>query len=402
MKLAFRLSLVANVALLAAVATLLWREPAATGLTPAKTSVAPSAAGEASLPSAAPSPPASAPSVPAALAQLGQAGVPRDVLVNVLLEDLNRRTNAKLLALQKQYAPKAVPERELRALSRQSTAEQAQSLRAALGEEGYRAWDKEQALHALNRARPPGDELAMSDAEAEQAYRLQKAFDEEYRGLQEAMEDGVADRADAGALQAQAQQKLDRELEKLLGPQRFGQLKGGADPTTEVFRTYGELNPTSAQAHAVVQAEADYRARQAELAQRLTADPAAAATLATELRALNEAQDASLRQIFGAAAYEAVKRQNDPTYQTLRQYADAWQLQDHEVQSVYQALRSLRDQAELARSAASLREAVGQAVNWPELNLTLAQAQQRTESGLQTLLGGERLRRLKQNGLLGP
>ncbi|MEJ1972160.1 MAG: hypothetical protein WDM96_06725 [Lacunisphaera sp.] len=163
------------------------------------------------------------------MAQLEQMGISHEILVNVLLEDHSRRSARRLLELQRQYAPRLVPDSEVRELTRQSDAEQVRELKEAFGEEGYLAWDKQQTLRSLNRARVPGDELAMTPAEADQAYRLQKAFDEEYKGLQEAMESGVADKAEAGALQAQAQQALDRELEKLLGKPRFDELRGNTD-----------------------------------------------------------------------------------------------------------------------------------------------------------------------------
>ena len=390
--------------LLAIVAGLLWRErPAAPVFAdPA----ARSAAGPAGTPprgEAAPEPSRSAAgprTTRAAMAQLEQMGFPRDLLAGVVLEDLNRRTTRRLLELQKKYAPKPVPERELRELARQGNVEQVRELKEALGEPGYLAWDKAQTLRALNRARVPGDELPMTADEAEHAYRLQKAFDDKYQGLQEAMEDGFADRADVGQLQAQAQQDLDRELERLLGKQRFDELRGNADPTTEVYRTYGDLNPTSDQAKAVVLAEADYRARQADLARRLQETPGDPGKVAAELKALGAAQDENLRRIFGAEAYEAVKRQNDPTYQTLQQYAGAWELNDAEVQSVYQALHALHDQTDRTRSAAAMSEAAGHPVNWPETNAAIEQARQQAEAGLLAQIGAERLRRLKQNGLL--
>jgi hypothetical protein len=399
----YRLSLLANIVLGAIVAVMLWRSqlaPSTPAVAPTLPAVArpiaptPAAAAPEPQPAATPAQPTSA------LAQFEQLGVSRDTVVNVLVEDINRRSQQRIVELQKKYAPKSVPEAELRAVARQSTVEQREELKAALGEEGYLAWDKEQALHALNRARPPGDEIAMTPAEAEQAYRLQKAFDEEYQGLQEAMEDGFADRADASQLQAQAQQTLDRELEKLLGAQRFNELRGKSDSTTEVYRRYGDLNPTPDQAKAVAQVEAERRAREAALAQRLNENPGSAGNVAAELKALSDAQDENLRRIFGAEAYDAMKRQNDPTYKTLRQYADAWALQDQEIQSVYETLHAFNDQAERTRSAAELRQAAGQAVNWREINAAIEQARQQTEAGLQNLIGAERLRRLKQNGLL--
>ncbi|MBK9990491.1 MAG: hypothetical protein IPP19_07115 [Verrucomicrobia bacterium] len=401
---AFRISLVTNIVLLGIVAALLWRDRPA-----AQIPIAPSArtAHARSAPSKTDAftkelQPNSAGQklTPIAIAQLEQAGIPRESLVNVLLEDLNRRTTKRVLELQKKYAPKLVPDREMRELSRESDAEQIRELKHAFGEEGYLAWDKEQTLRALNRARVPGDELPMTDDEAEQAYRLQKEFDQKNQDLQMAMEDGVADTADAGTLQAQAQQSLDHELEKLLGKQRFDELRGNTDPTTEVYRTFGDMNPSPGQAKAVVLAEQDYRAREAALAKRLHENPGDAANLTAELKAIRDAQDEKLRQIFGADAYDKMKQQNDPTYKTLKQYAEAWELKDQEIQSVYETIHPFQDQAAQTRSAAEMREAAGQRVNWRDINASIERAQQQAEANLQNLIGSERLRRLKQNGVL--
>ncbi len=240
---ALLLSLGANFLLLGVVGLLLCRErpvsptfsgPTKVLATPATATATPAVA-PAAPPSFTPVPATPTPTglTPAAVAELEQTGIPRDILVSVLLADLNRRWTAQGVALQKKYAPEPVPERELRALSRQSVAEQARELQAALGAEGYHTWDKEQALLTLNRARPPGDALPMNAAEEEQAYRLQKAFDDENRELQEAMEDGAADATDIGKLQAKAQRTLDEGLENLLGKQRFDALRGNGAPLAQ-------------------------------------------------------------------------------------------------------------------------------------------------------------------------
>jgi len=396
---AFRLSIGANIVLLGIIAALLWRDQPA----------APPALPAAALPGTPKTgavakgiqPKSAGPKLtPAAIAQLEQMGVSRDILINVLLEDLNRRSARRLLELQKAYAPKLVPDRELRELSRESDAEQMRELTAAFGEPGYLAWDKEQTLRDLNRARAPGDELPMTAEESEQASRLQKEFDGKNRELQMAMEDGLADKAVVDATLAQAQQALDRGLAQLLGNQRFNELRGNIDPTTAVYRTYGDLNPTPDQAKAVVLAEGDYRAREAALAGQLTENSGDAANVTAELKALNDAQDENLRQIFGAEAYENMKRQNDPTYQTLQQYAGVWGLKDAEIQSVYETIHAFQDQAARARNAAEMSAAAGQPVDWREINAAIEQARRQTEAGLQNLIGGDRLWRLEQNGVV--
>lgn len=401
---ALRLSLGANAALLTVVAWLLWRDrPPAAQLSPPP---APPAAAQSATSGADASSRESRPKpsdgglTRPAIAQLERMGIARDTLINVLLETVNHHSTAQILALQKRYAPEPVPDREMRELARAFDAERIRAIKAAFGDDGYRAWDKDQKLRELNGARPPGDTLVMTDAEAEQAYRLQKEFDDKSRELQGMMEDGSADRADVGALQAQAQQNLDRELEQLLGPGRFNELRGNADPAKEVYQTYGALNPTPVQATAVLQAEQDHRDREAALAKRLSATPEDPAKVTAELKAISDAQDEKLRQVFGAEAYDRIKQQNDPAYQTLEKYASAWQLDSTQVQSVYATLHAFQDQAGLVRDAAQMREAAGQHVDWHAIDAAIEQARQQAMAGLQNVVGDERLWRLKQNGVL--
>lgn len=401
---AFRISAAANIILMGVVVMLLWRDQPSASTTTAP--LAQPSSGQAKRPKrdAMVKPvqlkPAGSTLTPAAVAQLEQSGISRDILVNVLIEDLNRRSTKRILDLQKKYAPKLVPDQVMRELSRQNDVEQIRELKAAFGENGYLAWDKEQTLRQLNRARVPGDELPMSAEEAEQAYRLQKDFDERSRELQIMMEDGTADKADVGTLQARAQQALDRQLEKLLGPERFAALRSNIDPTTEAYRTYGDLNPTPDQAKAVVLTEQDYRAREATLARQLNEDPADAAKVTAALTALRDAREEELRQIFGAEAYDTMKRQSDPTYQALQHYAGAWNLNDSEVQQVYDRVHAFQEQADRLRSAGQLSEQAGQTVDWKAVNALIDQARQQTEIGLQNTIGPDRLSRLRQNGLL--
>lgn len=403
---AFRISIGVNIVLAGAVAALLWRDraPAPASSPSAATdrpvvvqTVAPKTA--ATVQAVAPNPDGSGLN-PTAVAQLERMGVSRDTLIAVVIERLNQRATKREVELQKKYAPKVVPDKELREFARQCDTDRIAALKEAFGEEGYHAWDKEQTLRELNSARPPGDALQMTADEAEQAYRLQKDFDEKAKVMQRMVEDGSADRADIGTLQAQAQQALNDQLEKLLGKERYAELRGDADPTTQVYRDYGDLNPTPTQAKAVLQADAAYHDQQAALSRQLGANAAGAADVAAQLKAIQDAHDQSLRDIFGAEAYDQMKQQSDPTYRSLKQYAGTWELDDQQVQSVYASLHAFQDQADRMRNAAEMSQTAGQPVNWQAVNAAIEQARQQTEASLQTQIGNERLYRLEQNGLL--
>lgn len=329
------------------------------------------------------------------MAQLERAGVSRNILTKALVEDFSLRWDKRILEMERQYAPRQMPERERVEIGRLRDAEQIRELKEVLGEEGYRTWDKEQTLRGLNSS-----DLPMAAEETEQAYRLQKEFNLKHKEAQMAMEDGFADTADASALQMRAQEELDRELEKLFGKQRLDKMRGFADTNPDANSKYAELNPTSVQARAAVRAEEDFQAREAVLAKRLKENPEAAANAVTELKVLEDAREENLRQIFGAGVYDTMKQQSDPTYKILKQYAEAWELKDHDIQSVYESLHAYQDQAERMRKAATLRESAGQAVNWHEISSAIEQVQQQTEASLQNIIGSERLRRLKLNGIL--
>jgi hypothetical protein len=401
MNVPFRLSLASNLLLAGAVVFLLWREPSPPGTPPGPAARAPVAPIESPVQASAEA------GEPARSAGAAQASVPaassptpaisRDILVSALREDFNRRWDRRFAELEKQHAPRPVPPRAYIELGRLRDAEQIRELKAALGEAGYQAWHREETLRTVNSAG-----LELHPHEAEHAYRLQHEFDEEHRLLQMAMEDGLADPADVATLQTQAMEARDRALAKLLGPQRYQEMRGLAPPMAEIHWRYGDLNPTPAQAHAALQADEDYRAREAALSRRLGENPGAATTITLELKALNDAREENLRRIFGAAAYDDLKRKNDSTFQMLRQYAGAWALRENEIQSVYQTLASFHDEANRTRSAAALREAAGQPVDWRATHAAIERARHQAEAGLQSVIGADRLQRLKRNGLLTP
>jgi hypothetical protein len=177
-------------------------------------------------------------------------------------------------------------------------------------------------------------------------------------------------------------------------------MRGITDPVTDVFQAYSDLNPTPEQAQAVVQADEDYRAAEAALARRLQDHPGEETDVIAELQAMQQAREEQLRRTFGSEAYNASKGRADSTYKRLQQFAVAWELQEQEIPRVAETLRAFHDDTERRRAAAAMREAAGQRVDWHEVNAGIEQARQQTEAGLQNLIGGRRLSRLKQNGLL--
>ncbi len=332
---------------------------------------------------------------PETLARLEQSGISRHLLVDVWREDYRRKGNKRAAQLEARYAPNQPPQREYLALQRQQEDEQIRELKDLLGEEGYLAWDKEETLRKLNF-----EEVPMNPAEAGQAYRLQKQLDEKLRTLQMGMEDGDADIADMGTLQMQAQESFEKELEKLLGHERYNQLKGYTFPLVEGHMELNELSPSPEQVDALKGADSEYRTKEAALSRRLRDKPADAVAIAAELQALKDTREESFRKALGADAYVQFKLEHDTTYQTLKQYAGAWNLKESDIAPVYEKLRTFQDNVDGLRQAAQMSELAGESADWKTINSAIDQARQQTEASLQDLIGGEPLRRLTRNGLL--
>lgn len=332
---------------------------------------------------------------PDVVADLMRRGISREALVIALREQSNRQWDQELLELERRQAPRPLSERDYHQFARRREAAQDAEIRAALGEEGYREWDRMVTLRALN----PSD-LPLAPREADQAYRLQKEYELQHRELTRAQEDGLADPADVAALQAQAQATRDRQLEELLGKTRAEALRGSAEATADAHARFGDEGALSGQAIAAARVDADFRARESALGERSRDAAVDVSTIASEMQAIEADREQELRRIFGAAAYDEQQREKDATFRAVRQYAAAWELGEREVGAVYERLRALRSRTGSLRAAAAMREAAGQAVDWPALNTLLVAEGGRAESDLVALIGPERTKRLKQNGLL--
>jgi len=396
MSLEYRLSILANLALLGA-AVLLIREGnrAAShiaGVTAPPTRSAPSKLPVASRPTAA------RPEETAdVFARLEKAGVSRIVLADIMRNDHRRRWGKRVRELENRFAPKQPPQREYVTLRRLEEEDEDRELKQTLGEEGYAAWDKEQTLRKVNF-----EEVPMKPEESDRVYQLDKQLDDKLREMRLAMEYGDADVADMSTLQMKAQDEYEKALENLLGKERYDKLKGYSFPVVEGHAEFNELNPSPDQVSALQSAVSGYQAAEAELSKRIADKPMDAAAIAAELKTMNEAQEQSMRKAIGADAYEALRREHDETYQALTQYAQAWHLQDNEIEPVYQKLKAYEDNVEWLRKAAQMTELAGQTADWSAVKATIERSRQATQSELEALVGPDRARAIARNGLLSP
>lgn len=332
---------------------------------------------------------------PDAVGHLERMGISREVIAKLVLGEFHRQWDQRFIDLERRYAPRSVPDWEYVVLERERGDLEARALEGALGKERYASWDRARTMRLLNTGG-----VALDSDELFAAYDLQKAFEKEHRELQRSMDDGLVDRADASALQAFALEERDRQLMELLGEETFRKMRGMVDPLERLYQEFGDMEPTNSQVEEALEVENGYKDLQSELEVKVSGSLSGTSEVAQELERMALFREGRLREIFGEAAYESSEREKDPMFKTLVQYADAWELSDHEVRSVYVELDAFHDKVGRFREAAGIRQAAGQEVDWRQLEGVVEGDRQKIEARLEDLIGTDRFSRLKRNGLL--
>lgn len=154
------------------------------------------------------------------LQQLRGAGVPNNVLAGLVVADFELRWQKQLREFEQRYQAGAADDYERARFEARRDDEQEKELRTALGDEGFRQWDKGNQLRDLDL-----DKLQLSSSETEALYQLRKDRARKDRALTEALRNGEIDEADHNEQQSAAQQEYDQRFKLLLGDERYQALQ---------------------------------------------------------------------------------------------------------------------------------------------------------------------------------
>lgn len=214
-------------------------------------------------------------------------------------------------------------------------------MRAALGEEGFRAWDEENMRREIDRGNVP-----LSPTETAASYNLWKDLQRRQLDLREARLKGTMDESEVSAALAKATSDYAAQMQNLLGAERYAQAQRPAETPLETNGRDG-------------------------LAQ---ANPAAA----------------------------PIQKEPDSSYAKMKQHEELWGLDDHTVDSVYGDLAYYQKTVADYQSQARAMEAQGQSVDWNAVNQNLKQFAAQTQQSLRDYLGADRYARLQRNGVFSP
>jgi hypothetical protein len=327
---------------------------------------------------------------------LRNAGVRNPVLARIVMADFEERWELRRRELQRQLAAGDVDGDALARFEQQHDAEEESELRAVLGDDGFRQWDKTRLLRDFDVSG-----ILLSAQESDSVYDLKRDFARRQHELIESRGNGELDEDDFNDRRAELQGLYDQQLKSALGEDRYAMLHDSVGDAQAVLRrSLKGINANDTQVAAILDAEHQWTDRRAEFERSLKDHPLTPEEYDVQSRTLDAARDEQYQRLLGADGFHQFQKNQDSRYQLMRRYASAWNLTDGDIDHVYSMLREFEKNSGVYKSTAQQVQQGGQSVDWPGVTQNLQQFTQQTEQAFRAYLGDDRFTKLSENNVL--
>jgi hypothetical protein len=324
---------------------------------------------------------------------LHSAGAPGQILAQMIIADSEKRWAERKRELQELCDRGELDADELMESQDRHEFEQEDELRAVLGEDGFRKFDRQRVLADIDLTR-----VGLSESELDVWYQLRKDSSQQQRDLERSRRNGEIDDADFIAQQEEAHANYEERLRGLLGNERYAALNGGPvnrSITADLRRTLAGMTVNDSQLTALTDAQKQWTQRQQELDEQPRGPD-----YEDRKRAIETARDAEFQKTLGPEAFAAFQKQQDGNYRTLKHFAAAWQLSDGDVDYLYSAMQSYRTEVRDYEQRARALEQQGQQVDWAGVRARIQEFGQKAQKSLETYLGPDRFNKMKRNDFM--
>ncbi len=326
-----------------------------------------------------------------AVDRLRALGVPNRVLAQVAQADIDVNWERECEKLGRN----ANPERKAALQVEHEDAKLAAML-AALGEEGFRQWDRKKLLREAINGR-----IDVTSAEADALYDLKRQLRARQSELEKARVKGAMDDAAIEDASYKIYCEFNDRMKVLLGDERYARSQGSDDASgaTNLRQELGRLDPNPDQLQSLLKAQRQWNARLSDL-ERQFQDNEASSTYDAAIAAVNEERDREYKRVLGAEAFESLQKRQDAGYSKMKQYQDLWGLDDGQIDYVYGTLKYYEKSVADYSAQNEARAAKGESVDWGAVTETLQEFSSQIQQSLQKRLGGERFDRLQRNRVI--
>jgi hypothetical protein len=283
---------------------------------------------------------------------------------------------------------------DLAAMEDEWTREKESNLLAALGEEGFRNWDRAKLLDDMHL-----EKISLSPQESDALYEIRKSMRERTQELDAGLRNGTIDPLDCDAERAKARTEFDQQTKYLLGDERYAVTQGSGDESRELWRKLKVLDVTETQFQSLQEVQRQLEQQRLAYEETVRKDPASAPDYQQFSKSLDQAKEEAYQKVLGTDAYERFQKQEDARYSQMKQYANAWGIDDSGIDHVYGAIKSYEKSIQEQQSQARLLEARGQPVDWEGVGRMQEQIAEQTRQSLENYLGVDRFGKLQRNGI---
>lgn len=325
--------------------------------------------------------------------RLRSMGVAEETLANLVQSELSRQWQDRNRNIQRQIRRGELEPEARQQLGQFWQQDQENAMRAALGDEAYERWAKNNLLRHVDI-----EELGLGETEVDSIYDVQRDNQKRMQELSRKHQAGEIDQHEYQQEQAALQKEMEKQMSSAIGADRYGKYKQGGDWSYNNLRT--ELRGTSvteAQVDALYRSMKQYEQKRVELNQQSQSGKSVAGNVWQDIQTQQEQE--SLR-ILGAQGYADYKKSQDYRYKQLKQYAPAWKLSAGDIDHVYRTVtdhqKSVQDYQKEAESVRSK----GENVDWNQVQQSIKEFTGQTDAELRRYLGEERYQKLKRAGII--
>jgi len=323
--------------------------------------------------------------------RLRQNDIPRHVLIAAIQADLRATWAKKENDLRKQYTDGIIDIQDLALFGVDCEIELETSLREALGEEAFRGWDRHRKLFNIDTAA-----LTLSNDQANKLHSIRTAVTDRLRALERSQIKKEINPTTYRERYELAQAEYEQALKYLLGSQRFNEARDPAIPA-DLHRDLRGLGLSEAQLTQIKDIESSFSEGRENLQRDASSGLIDSVKLDQEQETLTNFRDAQLQQILGGESYALYRRQQDPRYQTMTDFAKNWQLTQQDVDNVFKLLHA--NETETRRI--KLADYAG-GIPPKETEKKISALQAKVNESLRQTLTPAQAEKLKRNGIIPP
>lgn len=321
--------------------------------------------------------------------QLRAMGVPNRVLARVVLADLDWAWNKRggELSLQSHGDPDT-----LAAFKLENAMGLDAQMRAALGEEGFKQWDRENMLREANHGKLP-----LTTAEIEGSYSLWKALQRRELELKKARVKGEMDEMELSAAYEKTISEFEQRMKLLLGEERYAKARQ-IDDGAHLRQGLANAHLNDSQFQELLETQKQWNALRFKIDQQFRNDPSSSA-YSEQLSVLDEARDLEYRRVLGTEIFDTFQKEQHPSFSLMTKHASLWGLDNDKIESVYGSIRYYEKTVQDYQAQVRATEAQGQSVDWDGVNKNLNQFADETRQSLQNYLGQDSFDKMQRNGV---